>query len=124
MKMICAIRVVVTSVFLLSLAVCPAVAQVELGKKTDLSGGGLGDKTKKVPINARVLQVLPEGLLFSGKSAPYLLVGYPKHQEVADGNVVNVYAQSTGKTFKYEDTTGAVRTVRVFRYLNQRIGGR
>lgn len=82
----------------------------------------LGKTTKKVAIRGRVLQVLPEGLLMSGGGNPYLLAGYPGAKDMADGDAVNCYAEKTEHTFKYEDTTGAMRTVRVWRFLNGRIG--
>jgi hypothetical protein len=79
---------------------------------------------QKVPLTGRVLQVLPEGLLFAGGSSPYLLKDHPDMDKMVDGQAVNCYAVATKETFKYTDTQGAVRTVRVYRFLNRRIGKR
>lgn len=92
-----------------------------------IGGGGdgkIGAPMSKVALTGRVLQVLPEGLLFYAWSSPYLLKGHPDAEKMVDGQAVNCYAVRTAETFKYTDTQGAVRTVRVYRFLNRRIGKR
>ena len=74
----------------------------------------LGETTKKEAVTREILQVLPEGLLMSG-TKPFLLTGHPDEKNLADGERVNCYAADTGKVFKYTDTTGAERTVRIWR---------
>lgn len=112
MKFLPLTLVILFSVFAMSVGPGQAAAQ-ELGKDT-----------KHLAATGRVLQVLPAGLLFSGGAAPYLIVGHPNQKTMADGDAVNCYVEKTDRTFEYTDTQGAKRTVRVFRYLTQRIGKR
>lgn len=84
-----------------------------------------GEGVKKIGLKGRVLQVLEKGYLMEGRETPWFLAGYrpPKGHEVADGDVINCYVVKTGATFRYEDTTGAMRTVRVYRWAGRRLGG-
>jgi hypothetical protein len=82
----------------------------------------LGKKTKKLPIRGRVLQVLPEGLLFSGGGAPWLLKGHPQFATMADGAEINCFVEQEAGTFRYTDVSGAQRTVRIYRYAGKRYG--
>lgn len=90
--------------------------------------GGLHDTPKNVremqqiPLHRKILQVLPEGLLFSGTTSTFILVGHPDAKKLADGEMVNCYAVKTDETLKYIDITGAERTARVYRYVTARIG--
>lgn len=77
--------------------------------------------TKKVAITHTVLQKHERGLLMNARN-PFLLVGHPDEARLADGDRVNVYATRTDHLVEYIDTTGAKRTVRVWRFANRRIG--
>jgi len=94
--------------------------------KDDGRGGSnkLGAVTNKTPLTGRVLQVLPEGLLFSAGSATYLLTDHPDQRTMADGSAVNCYAVKTEKTYSYTDVKGAKRTARIYKFVNRRIGKR
>lgn len=82
----------------------------------------LGAITNKIPLTGRVLQVLPEGLLFAADSTTYLLTDHPDQRTMADGNSVNCYAVRTEKTFSYTAGNGGQRTIRIYKFLNRRIG--
>lgn len=77
----------------------------------------------KVALNAKVLQVLDDGLLFSGDGGyVYILKNYPDQRKTVDGMVLNCYATRTEEVFTYESVSGAKRTARVYLYFGRRIG--
>ncbi len=99
---------------------CGAVAPLTVAP---MAHAQLGERTKKEAITCPVLQVLPKGLLMSGSDgSPFLLAGHPDAGKLADGDAVNCYAVKTSHTYKYTDTLGAERTVRVWKYMNRRMG--
>lgn len=77
----------------------------------------------KVALNAKVLQVLDEGLLFSGSGGSvYILKNYPDQRRAVDGMELNCYATRTEEVFSYDDVRGAKRTARVYLYFGRRLG--
>jgi len=83
----------------------------------------LGKKTKKQEIGGRILQVLQEGLLFSGGSgSPWLMVDHPEQRTLTDGRTVKCYAVKTEAIFEYTDLQGGARTVAVWQYAGKRLG--
>jgi len=83
----------------------------------------LGKKTKKQEIGGRVMQVVPEGLLFSGGGgSPWLMVDHPEQGTLTDGRSVKCYAVKTEAVFQYTDITGSTRTVAVWQYAGKRYG--
>lgn len=98
-------------------AICGGVAQ-------SLTPGKLNDPPKlndtrapKVKAKLEVIQVLEEGLLVAqGKEPIFLLKNVPKAEAQADGDKFAAYIRKTKEVFKYEDVTGAVRTVSIWVY--------
>lgn len=107
--------------------ICPlslllAFGAITLGSISPVHAREVGSN-EKIALTRSVLQVLPDGLLFmGGGSVPFILVGHPKAKTIAEGERVNCYVKKTEGTYKYTDTRGAERTVRVYRYQNERIG--
>lgn len=113
----------------LGLSLFPLCASAQVGGIG--GGGGLRTPPKRVgegqkeALNRKILQVLPEGLLFSGSgTSTFVLTGHPDEKSLADGEVVNCYVSKTEETLKYTAVNGAERTARIYRYVTRRIGGR
>jgi len=100
----------------------PAAAVDGKGQEQGPPRRKLGEKTEKFPVKGRVLQVLPEGLLFRGASSPWLLKGHPETAKMTDGAEINCYVVREEGSFQYTDVLGASRTVRIYRYAGKRMG--
>jgi hypothetical protein len=79
---------------------------------------------KKQALEARVDQVLEEGLLIIAGNSVLLLKGHPDAKKMADNDKINCYAMRTEEVHKYTAVNGAERTARVYVYHGKRMGGR
>jgi hypothetical protein len=79
---------------------------------------------KKQAIEARVDQVLDEGVLIIQGNSVFLLKGHPDQKTLADNDKINCYAIRTDEVFRYESVGGAMRSARVYVYSGKRLGGR
>jgi hypothetical protein len=86
-----------------------------------LAAVGQQVQAEKIPFAAPIDQVVDEGYLFMGKESMVLLVGHPD-KKLTDGEKVNCYAVKTTATYEYESVDGAKRKIRVYRYVEKRMG--
>lgn len=106
-----------------------ALVKAEIAKappaEAPLGNSALARETgkDKVTISAKVLQVLDEGLLFSGgNNGTYVLKNHPDEKKLVDGSSVHCYAIKSEGVFSYTDVQGAKRTARLYYYFGKKIG--